>query len=74
MKLVTFLLYKNIFIYQVLCTLIYRRRSLYSFFSDQTIEEETYVDVYIIWEGVLCWVKVQQMFRCHIIVQKNIIF
>ena len=26
-----FLLYNNLFIYQVLCTLIYRRRSLYSF-------------------------------------------
>ena len=26
-----FLLYNNIFIYQVLCTLVYRRRSLYSF-------------------------------------------
>ena len=31
MKLVIFLLYNNLFIYQVLCTLIYRRRSLYSF-------------------------------------------
>ena len=30
-KLVIFLLYNHIFIYQVLCTLIYRRRSLYSF-------------------------------------------
>ena len=30
-KLVIFLLYNNLFIYQVLCTLIYRRRSLYSF-------------------------------------------
>ena len=30
MKLVIFLLYNNLFIYQVLCTLIYRRRSLYS--------------------------------------------
>ena len=28
-----FLLYINIFIYQVLCTLIYRRRNLYSFLS-----------------------------------------
>ena len=27
-----FVLYNNIFIYKVLCTLIYRRRSLYSFF------------------------------------------
>ena len=26
-----FLLYNNLFIYQVLCTLIYRRHSLYSF-------------------------------------------
>ena len=33
MKLVIFLLYNNLFIYQVLCTLIYRRRSLYSFLS-----------------------------------------
>ena len=32
MKLVIFFLLYNIFIYQVLCTLIYRRRSLYSFF------------------------------------------
>ena len=31
MKLVIFLLYNNLFIYQVVCTLIYRRRSLYSF-------------------------------------------
>ena len=31
MKLVNFLLYNNLFIYQVLCTLIYRRRILYSF-------------------------------------------
>ena len=31
MELVIFLLYNNLFIYQVLCTLIYRRRSLYSF-------------------------------------------
>ena len=31
MKLVIFLLYKKLFIYQVVCTLIYRRRSLYSF-------------------------------------------
>ena len=31
MKLVIFLLYNNLFIYQVLCTLIYRKRSLYSF-------------------------------------------
>ena len=32
MKLVIFFLfYNNLFIYQVLCTLIYRRRSLYSF-------------------------------------------
>ena len=29
-----FLLYNNLFIYQVLCTLIYRRRSLYSFLMD----------------------------------------
>ena len=28
-----FLLCNNIYIYQVLCTLIYRRRSLYSFLS-----------------------------------------
>ena len=28
-----FLLYNNLFIYQVRCTLIYRRRSLYSFLS-----------------------------------------
>ena len=33
-----FLLYDNIFIYQVLCTLIYLRRSLYSFlFGDESI-------------------------------------
>ena len=31
MKLVIFVLYNNLFIYQVLCTLIHRRRSLYSF-------------------------------------------
>ena len=31
MKLVIFLLYINLFIYQILCTLIYHRRSLYSF-------------------------------------------
>ena len=31
MKLVIFLLYNNLFIYQVLCTLIYHRCSLYSF-------------------------------------------
>ena len=31
MKLGIFLLYNNLFIYQALCTLIYRRRSLYSF-------------------------------------------
>ena len=31
MKLIIFLLYNNLFIYQVLCTLIYRRHSLYSF-------------------------------------------
>ena len=31
MTLVIFLLYNNLFIYQVLCSLIYRRRSLYSF-------------------------------------------
>ena len=31
MKPVIFLLCNNLFIYQVLCTLIYRRRSLYSF-------------------------------------------
>ena len=31
MKLVIFLLYNNLYLYRVLCTLIYRRRSLYSF-------------------------------------------
>ena len=31
MKLVIFLLYNNLFIYQVLCTLIHRRRSIYPF-------------------------------------------
>ena len=34
-----FLLYDNLFIYQVLCTLIHRRRSLYSFLM------ECYIDV-----------------------------
>ena len=34
MKLVNCLFYNNLFIYQVLCTLIYRRRSLYSFFKE----------------------------------------
>ena len=29
-----FLLFNNLFIYQVLCTPIYRRRSLYSFLKD----------------------------------------
>ena len=33
LELVIFLLYNNIFIYQVICTLIYRRRSLYSFLT-----------------------------------------
>ena len=31
MQLVIFILYNNLFIYQILCTPIYRRRSLYSF-------------------------------------------
>ena len=39
MKPVIFLLYNNLFIYQVLCTLIYRRRCLYSFL----IYETTYI-------------------------------
>ena len=34
MKLVIFLLYNNLFIYLVLCTLIYCRRSVYSFLTD----------------------------------------
>ena len=34
MKLVIFLFYNNLFIYQVLCTLIYRSHSLYSFLLD----------------------------------------
>ena len=34
MKPMIFLLCNNLFIYQVLCTLIYRRRSLYSFLSN----------------------------------------
>ena len=34
-KPVIFLLCNNLFIYQVLCTLIYRRRSLYSFLLNQ---------------------------------------
>ena len=42
MKLVIFLLYNKLFIYQVLCTLIYRRRSLYSFLMNHT-------DTYEIW-------------------------
>ena len=37
MKPMIFLLCNNLFIYQVLCTLIYRRRSLYSFFLYQLI-------------------------------------
>ena len=35
MKPMIFLLCNNLFIYQVLCTLIYRRRSLYSFLYDR---------------------------------------
>ena len=38
MKLVIFLLYNNLFIYQVLYTLIYRRRSLYSFLTELMYE------------------------------------
>ena len=40
MKLVIFLLFDNLFIYQVLCTLIHRRRSLYSFlFNHSSLED-----------------------------------
>ena len=37
MRVDLFLLYNNLFIYQVLCTLIYRRRSIYSFFMSVSI-------------------------------------
>ena len=37
MKLVIFLLYNDLFIYQVLCTLIYRRRSLNSFLWEHAL-------------------------------------
>ena len=37
MKPVVFLLCNNLFIYQVLCTLIYRRRSIYSFLLDEEL-------------------------------------
>ena len=39
MKLVGFLLYNNIFIYQTLCTLIHRRHSLYSFLINSRMVE-----------------------------------
>ena len=35
MKLMIFVLFNNLFIYQVLCTLIYRSRSLYSFLLEK---------------------------------------
>ena len=43
-KLVIFLLYNNLFIYQVLCTLIYRRRSLHSFL----FENISWIRVFIV--------------------------
>ena len=46
MKLVIFLHYNILFIYQVLCTLIYRRRSLYSFLVQFCIH--THINVLII--------------------------
>ena len=42
MKPVIFLLYNNRFIYQVLCTRIYRRRSLYSFLLHSTVHIHWY--------------------------------
>ena len=45
MKLVMiFLLYNNLFIYQVLCTLIYRRRSLFSFLSINDNDDDNNYD------------------------------
>ena len=42
-KPVIFLLCNNLFIYQVLCTLIYRRRSLYSFLLDIECSSINYI-------------------------------
>ena len=42
MKPVIFLLCNNLFIYQVLCTLIYRRRSLYSFLLNHLMIQTKY--------------------------------
>ena len=49
MKPVIFLLYNNLLIYQVLCTLIYRRRSLYSFLSMISIASGNENQKYFIW-------------------------
>ena len=45
-----FLFYNNLFIYQVLCTLIYRRRSLYSFLIHVFVEHGFVLHTYV-------WVK-----------------
>ena len=50
MKLVIVLLYNHIFIYQVLCTLIYRRRSLYSFLR---VRCEKLVVKYQVWLKII---------------------
>ena len=55
MKLVIFLLYNNLFIYQVLCTLIYRRRSLYSFLWNYTSRAGL---------AVHCWMVGNLAFQC----------
>ena len=46
-----FLLCNNLFIYQVLCTLIYRRRSLYSFISDY--ERNIFVFTYYVLDNMV---------------------
>ena len=43
-----FLLCNNLFIYQVLCTLIYRRRSLYSFLSNHILPRQYILIVYYV--------------------------
>ena len=63
MKLVIFfLLYNNLFIYQVLCTLIYRRRSVYSFLIEVVVTYMIHCSM-----CVHCWSFVRWIHRWRVV-------